>query len=80
MVLDGPTPSQDEWGEALYTMGDMVALEKNLNQASWGLYPELCMDQRPALNPAEPDEALPVRSLPHILCCSSSLKYPMYIS
>ena len=79
MVLDGPTPSQDEWGKALYTMEDMVALE-NLTQASWGLYPELCRDQHPALNPAEPDEALPVRSLPHVLCCSSSLKYHMYIS
>ena len=49
LYWDGPTPSQDEWGEALDTMEGMVALEKNLNQASWSLFTELCVDQSPAL-------------------------------
>ena len=40
---------QDELGKALDTMEGMVALEKNLNQASWGLYTKLCMDQPLAL-------------------------------
>lgn len=48
-VLDGPTPSQDEWGKVLHSMEDLVALEKKLNQASWGLYTKLCMDQPLAL-------------------------------
>ena len=48
-VLDGPTPSQEEWGKVLHSMEDLVALEKNLNQASWGLYTKLCMDQPLAL-------------------------------
>ena len=48
LYCDGPVPSQDELGKALDTMEGMVALDKNLNQASWSLFTELCVDQPPA--------------------------------
>ncbi|TKC35462.1 hypothetical protein EI555_006316 [Monodon monoceros] len=38
LYWDMPKPSQDEWGKALDTREATVALEKNLNQAVWGLH------------------------------------------